>query len=49
VHERLDVGLFGIVMVDVDRFKFINDIRGHGMGDLTLGSPPLERPRVAAG
>ena len=27
---------FAIVMVDVDRFKFINDTHGHGVGDLTL-------------
>jgi diguanylate cyclase (GGDEF)-like protein len=27
---------FGIVMVDVDRFKFINDTHGHAVGDATL-------------
>jgi len=29
---------FAIVMVDVDRFKFINDTHGHGVGDLTLAA-----------
>ncbi|HEY9026753.1 MAG TPA: GGDEF domain-containing protein [Burkholderiaceae bacterium] len=27
---------FGVVMVDVDRFKFINDTHGHATGDATL-------------
>jgi diguanylate cyclase (GGDEF)-like protein len=27
---------FAVVMVDVDRFKFINDTHGHGVGDTTL-------------
>ena len=27
---------FAVVMVDVDRFKFINDTHGHGVGDATL-------------
>ena len=29
---------FAIVMVDVDRFKFINDTHGHGVGDATLAA-----------
>ena len=29
---------FGVVMVDVDRFKFINDTHGHGVGDATLAA-----------
>ena len=29
---------FGIVMVDVDRFKFINDTHGHAVGDTTLAA-----------
>lgn len=28
--------VFAIVMVDVDRFKFINDTHGHAVGDATL-------------
>ncbi len=29
---------FAIVMVDVDRFKFINDTHGHAVGDATLAA-----------
>ena len=29
---------FAVVMVDVDRFKFINDTHGHGVGDATLAA-----------
>ena len=29
---------FAIVMVDVDRFKYINDTHGHGVGDATLAA-----------
>lgn len=29
---------FGVVMVDVDRFKFINDTHGHAVGDATLSA-----------
>lgn len=29
---------FAIVMVDVDRFKFINDTHGHAVGDTTLAA-----------
>jgi len=29
---------FAIVMVDIDRFKFINDTHGHGVGDVTLAA-----------
>ena len=29
---------FAVVMVDVDRFKFINDTHGHAVGDLTLAA-----------
>jgi diguanylate cyclase (GGDEF)-like protein len=29
---------FAIVMVDVDRFKFINDTHGHAVGDATLSA-----------
>jgi len=29
---------FAIVMVDIDRFKFINDTHGHGVGDTTLAA-----------
>ncbi len=29
---------FAIVMVDIDRFKFINDTHGHAVGDVTLAA-----------
>lgn len=29
---------FAVVMVDVDRFKFINDTHGHAVGDATLAA-----------
>jgi diguanylate cyclase (GGDEF)-like protein len=29
---------FAVVMADVDRFKFINDTHGHGVGDATLAA-----------
>ena len=37
-HARRTGRPFAIVMVDVDRFKFINDTHGHGVGDATLAA-----------
>lgn len=36
VSARRTQRAFAIVMVDVDRFKFINDTHGHAVGDATL-------------
>ena len=37
-HARRTGRPFAIVMVDVDRFKYINDTHGHGVGDATLAA-----------
>ena len=37
-HARRTGRAFAVVMVDVDRFKFINDTHGHAVGDATLAA-----------
>jgi diguanylate cyclase (GGDEF)-like protein len=48
-EARQNAGIFGLVYVDLDKFKQVNDIYGHQMGDLYLQEAALRMKRQLRG
>lgn len=45
IQSRLNAGILGLIYVDLDRFKQVNDLYGHKVGDLYLQEVALRMTR----
>jgi diguanylate cyclase (GGDEF)-like protein len=48
-EARQDAGIFGLIYIDLDKFKHVNDIYGHMVGDLYLQEAALRMKRQLRG